>query len=152
MIPIYIGIDPGKTGGIALICDGYEEVYPAPVSGSDYLEAEMRMRIPTGNVRAAIEKQQSMPKQGVSSTFKTGEGYGLWRGILVGLGVPYEIVTPQTWRKAMNLPAGSDKAASVVLAQRLFPSLSDKLVGPKGGIRDGLAEALLIAEYRRRIG
>ena len=35
-----------------------------------------------GRLTVCIEKQQSMPGQGVSSTFSTGYGFGLWIGIL----------------------------------------------------------------------
>lgn len=153
VVATYLGIDPGKSGGLAIIYPDCVEVHATPVSGSEYLEQEMARLIPAlSTVRAAIEKQQAMPKQGVTSTFKTGEGFGLWRGMLAALCVPYDIVTPKQWRTAVGLPAGADKHQSVALAQRLFPSVAEQLVGPKGGIRDGLAEALLIAEARRRIG
>lgn len=147
----YLGIDPGKNGGIAIIYPDEVCVFPTPVSGKEYLEQDMARLIPARNgTKAAIERQQAMPKQGVSSTFTTGTGYGLWRGMLAALMVPYVIVPPQEWRKAVGLTG--DKADAVALAQRMFPSVADQLVGPQGGLRDGLAEALLIAEYRRRLG
>jgi hypothetical protein len=153
---VYVGIDPGLNGGLAVIYPDEVLVFPTPVTDGkkrEYLEQEMSRLIPALNgTRAAIEYQQAMPKQGVSSTFQTGMGYGLWRGILAALGISYVIVKPQEWRKVVGLTAGEDKGASVALAQRLFPSISDQLVGPRGGIKDGMAEALLIAEFRRRLG
>lgn len=78
-------------------------------------------------------------------------GYGVWRGLLAAYGIPYDVVRPQVWKRTVGLPQKADKAASVALASRLFPRLSDQLVGPRGGLIDGLAEALLIAEHRRRV-
>lgn len=147
----YIGIDPGKSGGIAVIYPDEVCVYPTPVSGKEYLEQDMARLIPARNgVKAAIERQQAMPRQGGTSMFSIGLGYGLWRGMLAALMVPYVVVGPKDWRKAVGL--AGDKADAVALAQRMFPSVADQLVGPQGGLRDGLAEALLIAEYARRLG
>ena len=150
---IYVGIDPGKSGGIAILWPDETLVYATPMTGSEYDEQGMARLIPaTSAVRVAIERQQAFPKQGGVSNFTTGTGYGLWRGMLATLALPYDIVQPQAWRKALGLPVGADKAESVALACRLFPMLAEELHGPRGGIRDGLAEALLIAEWRRRQG
>ncbi len=147
----YLGIDPGKNGGIAVIYPDEVCVYPAPVRGKDYLEQDMARLIPARNgVKAAIEVQRAMPGQGVTSMFSIGLGYGLWRGMLAALMVPYVTVQPKDWRKAVGLTG--DKADAVALAQRMFPLVADQLVGPQGGLRDGLAEALLIAEFARRLG
>lgn len=157
---ISIGIDPGLGGGFAalnasggVIC---LEPTPATVKAPrEYLEQRMAGLVlgvasTLEGAHATIEAQQAMPGQGVRSMFTIGLGYGLWRGILSANSVPYAIMRPQAWRKVLGLAAGADKGASVALAMRLFPSVADRLVGPKGGLRDGLAEALLIAEAGRR--
>jgi hypothetical protein len=82
--------------------------------------------------------------------FTIGLGFGLWRGMLAAAGIPYSMPRPQDWRKAVGIPSGADKGASVACAARLFPAASGSLYGPRGGINDGLAEALLIAEFARR--
>ena len=109
---VYVGIDPGLNGGLAVIYPDEVLVFPTPVTDGkkrEYLEQEMSRLIPALNgTRAAIEYQQAMPKQGVSSTFQTGMGYGLWRGILAALGISYAIVKPQEWRKVVGLTAGED--------------------------------------------
>lgn len=163
MSTVYVGVDPGFNGGIAFIGPDEMAVHPMPVTDGakrEYLEGELMMLIfsarelggPGCKIAVAVEKQQAMPKQGVSSTFQTGEGYGLIRGICAGLGLPYVLMRPQEWRSSVGLPAKADKAASVALAQRMFPEVAELLSGPRGGLRDGLAESLLIAEARRRIG
>ncbi len=149
---IFVGIDPGLSGGIAILYPDEVEVYATPASkGSgkrQFYEQDMARLIPARNgVKAAIEVQRAMPGQGVTSMFSIGLGYGLWRGMLAALMVPYVTVQPKDWRKAVGLTG--DKADAVALAQRMFPSVADQLVGPQGGLRDGLAEALLIAHYAK---
>lgn len=104
------------------------------------------------DVRAFIESAQAMPGQGVSSTFKTGLGFGLWQGICAGLDIPYEIVHPRTWTKAMcgDLPAGEPKARSMMKCQQLFPEIP--LIKERGRVlsMDGRADAALIAAWGLR--
>ncbi len=88
-----------------------------------------------------------MPGQGVVSMFSMGYGYGLLLGVIVALEIPYTLVAPQTWKKAMlfDMPA-RDKAASLARAKQLFPTMSGEI-----GKHHGKAEALLIAEYGKRL-
>ena len=95
-----------------------------------------------------IETQQAMPKQGVSSTFQTGYGYGVWIGLITALQIPWTPVRPSTWKRAM-LPGldKADKTSSRIAAIRMFPMLADAL---RRNSDHGRAEALLIAEYGRQ--
>jgi hypothetical protein len=157
---IYIGIDPGFGGAIAAInrAGGLVGVIDTPFAMDGkrrcYLVDSMRSAILElgGGIgcdvyRAAIEKVHSMPKQGVVSSFTFGEGYGLWRGILAGLRISVDLVEPQRWKKSILDGVGKEKEASRIRAQQLFPGADLKLVK-----HHGRAEALLIAEYRRRQG
>ena len=78
--------------------------------------------------------------------FNFGKGFGLWLGILAGLGIPHTLVTPQAWKKEMMQGMG-DKDAARIRAQELFPHCVDSLSRKKD---IGRADALLIAEYGRR--
>ncbi len=67
-------------------------------------------------------------------------------------GYPLILVAPKVWQKTLygGVPKGSDpKVITMGVASRLFPSVS--LYGPKGGVKDGRADALLLAEYARRM-
>lgn len=155
----YIGIDPGSSGGIAIIRpDGRSSAFPTPYCDGDYDEGAMRelldMAIDEGRPMpcAIIERVHSMPSQGVASMFSFGAGYGLWRGMCAAMRIPYRLVPPQTWQKVML--AGEDKsdkkAASVRVARRLFPDVSLRK-SERGRVdHHGMADALLIAEYGRR--
>lgn len=145
-----IGIDPGQTGGIAAIMGNQVVVWPMPLAGNDIDLGEvariLRSCVPDVVV---IEKVHAMPKQGVSSTFKFGEGYGGIKGAAAALEIRVELVTPQAWQKAILSGTTRDKGAAVAYVRRAFPSA--ELV--RKGCRiphSGIADATCIAEYGRR--
>ena len=149
-----VGIDPGKTGAIAVVNERICAVVDTPVFGTRSRPGDLN---PDGMISVLrsmephhvfIEIQQAMPKQGVSSTFQTGFGYGLWVGLITGLGVPWTAVRANTWKGAMLKGLDkTDKNASRVVASRLFPQLAADL----SRVSDhGRAEALLIAAYGQR--
>ena len=89
-----------------------------------------------------------MPKQGVTSTFNFGENFGWIQGVLDSFGVSYELVRPQKWKREFSVTA--DKNSSIAVCKRLFPNVSLKRTERCTKDDDGLAEALLMAEYARR--
>lgn len=163
---VTIGIDPGQTGAIAVCIEGDWAVFDCPVltvettnrktkSGKSVKNtpdpAGMAALLEKCNYEGAhayIEKVGAAPGQGVTSMFNFGKGYGMWLGILAALKIPYTLVTPQAWKKAMMAGMAKEKAASIVRATQLFPEMADRLTLKK---HDGRAEALLIAEYGRRM-
>jgi crossover junction endodeoxyribonuclease RuvC len=89
-----------------------------------------------------------MPHQGVASSFNFGKSAGFIEGVLCALGIPYQLITPQRWKKEFTL--NSDKQKSIDVCERLFPNV-DLLPTPRCKVKsDGMAEALLMAEYARR--
>jgi len=144
---IVVGIDCGyRTGGVALLGDdGWAEVHDLPTYSEGGVDVNALMDIITsaGDVdHIYVEKQQAMPKQGVSSTFKLGLGYGQIIGTCALARAPYSLITPASWKRSMNLP--KDKDAARRQAQQWFPDLTDRLKRKKDEHR---AEALLIAMY-----
>ena len=138
--PLFLGIDPGMSGGIALLSAdlSFIQAYKMPETETDtqeLLAEHFGIRI------GFIEAVHSMPKQGVSSSFKFGQSYGFLRGLLVGMKIPFESVTPQKWQKEIGCMTRGDKNVSKAKAQQLFPSLK---------ITHATADALLIAEFARR--
>ena len=147
----YVGIDPGADGAIAIITDDgvVRDVIDMPKTLGDIRDLFVAS---ASDHYVAVERQQPMAKagvkQGVSSTFATGLGYGTLLGLLSGLFIPHEVVSAQTWLRAMGIPAGADKKAHVVKAQAMFPTV--QFTGPRGGLKDGRADAALIAEWVRQ--
>lgn len=148
---LIIGIDPGLEGALAFIDTSGNGMLAAcvedmPVAGGHvdpavlaHLLAEKR------NAHAFIEQVNSFG-MGRKSAFTFGHGVGAVLGVLAALGIPYTEVTPAAWKKTYGLRR--DKNASRAAALKLFPSLAGDLRRAKD---DGRAEALLIAEYGRRI-
>jgi hypothetical protein len=157
----YIGIDPGVSGAIAAILeDGSVRFFDMPVckvkSGkgakSEYdasaLASILQLHGMYCRTHATIERQQSMPGQGVASTFKTGFGFGLLVGALAGLKLPYTVVSAVTWKRRMMDGMGKEKGASILRAKQLFPQAASELHLKK---HHGRADALLIAAYGRHL-
>lgn len=147
---VFIGVDPGTTGAIAFL-------RPAPLTDvvMDFQDPNTLHRLKhlvDWETKAYVEKAHSMPKQGVSTTFKFGMAYGIVQGWLQAHSIPYEFITPGKWWKivADSAPKGSDKkAAALELARRLFPELAASHLSRKKD--HNRAEALLIAEVCRRM-
>jgi crossover junction endodeoxyribonuclease RuvC len=91
---------------------------------------------------AIVERVASMPKQGVSSTFKFGTAYGAIIGILAALEIRTALVTPQVWKKHFRLD--SDKEKGRALALRTFAKTPEHFARKKD---HGRAEAALLALY-----
>lgn len=139
MNKIYIGIDPGVSGGIAMIDGNRVASYPMPETYKD-LDNVFSLIIDKARnpIVCIIEKVHSSPQMGVSTSFKFGYNFGLLVGMAQGvLGNP-ELVTPQQWQTALNCLTGGDKKISKKKAHELFP---DEKITLK------TADALLLAYY-----
>ena len=141
-MPGYLGIDPGKAGGIALLeHQSIAQAWPMPDSEAD-LWALLEDCKAQGVVLALLERAQAYPGMGRSGAFNYGAGYGALRMALAGLQIPFELVSPAKWQSAMRCKSGGDKNVTKRKAQELFPALR---------ITHKIADALLIAEYGRRV-
>ena len=147
---IYIGIDPGKNGGIAFI--SIRPRFVTPIANtycySDNALISLCNDFKDSRVVCFLEQVHAMPKQGVSSTFNFGMNFGFIQGVLKAYGIPYELVTPQKWKKEFSCTA--DKNTSIEVCKRLFPYIDLKATDRCKKDHDGKAEALLIAEFGRR--
>ncbi len=144
---VILGIDCGyRHGGVALIGDDWAEVHDLPVYSEGGVDVIALMDILTSAdvEHIYLERQQAMPKQGVSSTFKIGYGFGQIVTTAALSRTPFTIVSPTVWKKSLGLQR--DKDAARRLAQQWFPDLASSLTKKKDEHR---AEALLIAYYGR---
>ena len=144
---LYIGIDPGQSGGIAVVSTdgGWRSTCKMPESDQGVLDYLQMVRDGLGEascpIKAALEFVRAMPKQGVSSTFKFGWGYGGLRMALAACQIPFEEVTPAKWQAALGCRSGGDKNVTKRKAQELFPTAR---------VTHAIADALLLAEWLRR--
>lgn len=137
-----VGIDPGKSGGIAAIGEA-NTAFNMPQTPGDLAMMFDMLRQDFGPIEHVyIEKVHAMPKQGVTSTFTFGFNFGMLIGMLALQGYPYTEVTPATWQKKMGCLSKGDKNITKNRAQQLFPQMK---------VTHATADALLIAEYGRRM-
>lgn len=138
----YIGIDPGKSGGIAWIDEdgGGAVAETMPDTIKDILDLLCSIPSVVLTSRCAIELVHSSPQMGVKSAFTFGQGYGALLMALTACEIPYTQVAPSKWQRAMQCLTKGDKNVSKRRAQQLFPSLK---------ITHATADALLLAEYCR---
>lgn len=147
---ITIGVDPGKTGAIALVDAGGQlvTVHDMPLAGgivSPHLLAQLEgWQDDTTFGTAVIEDVHSMPKQGVASSFGFGRSKGVAEGVFAGAGRPLVYVAPSVWKKALKLTA--DKDAARRRAIELWPAKASLFARVKD---DGRAEAALIAWWHQ---
>jgi len=146
---IFLGIDPGASGGVGNLsvrlsdgrlrnyhADGFKNKTPLEIYHMIHFSR------PGQDAFAILEKVHAMPKQGVSSTFKFGQSFGMLEGYLVAAGIPHELVSPAVWQRKLGCLSKGDKNVTKAAAQRLFPDIK---------ITHATADALLLAEYGRRI-
>jgi len=173
---IWLGVDPGASGGIGVIRDSFDkgliaEAFKMPATEMDLCELLESLcstedtinYIKTGRreVFCYLEKAQAFPgsqkvtkcprcsivlktrqSQGVSSTFKFGMQYGTLKGILTALHIPFELIRPVDWQRALGCMTKGDKNISKNKAQQLFPDIK---------VTHAKADALLLSEYCRRM-
>lgn len=93
----YLAIDPGKSGGIAILSEDSVEAYKCPPTFKEM--AELIKKISNNNSYICVlEKVHAFPTDGRSSAFKFGTNYGAWMGILESNNIEYELVMPKKWQ------------------------------------------------------
>jgi hypothetical protein len=150
---MYLGIDPGLSGAIAVLHEdgGLVAVHDTPVltlrtsrgSRTEYDIAGMaQLLAPYAGPQSQVylEEAQSMPNQGVRSMFTCGLGMGVWLGVLTTLHMPYTRVRPQVWKKTLGV--SKDKEQARLRAMQLFPGADLRLRK-----HHGRAEAILLGWY-----
>ena len=95
------------------------------------------------------DKKFHQSAQSVATTAMNG---GIILGMLFMAGFPYEEILASQWQKIFFKPTkGMDsKRLSYNAACKLFPSYSDEFIGERGGIKDGRADAALLALVAKR--
>ena len=151
----YIGIDPGASGGLAIIGLGRMDgvwLKPMPKTERDVYEW-LALELPSeeNHLFAVIEKVGGYVGgngQPGSAMFKFGMSYGGLRMALIANGIPFDEIAPRTWQKAFGVaPRKKTESKSQfknrlkAKAQQLFPNQKITLA---------TADALLLAEYCRR--
>lgn len=158
---IIVGIDPGKYGGVAIIntVDNTASVSKLPDDAFPEDQKSLFTYLGEVSARVYIEKPIILPhtikkpcpkchasiitrvmQQGILSSLIS---YGRLLGLIVACNIAYEEVDSAKWKKYFKLD--KDKKKSIGLAKQFWPSLINEIKN-----HDGMAEALLLAEYGKR--
>jgi hypothetical protein len=173
MIEAWIGIDCGKTGGIAAVyANGGADSWHTPAtvtrkkkrgksaSGKtrysstteydlkgmqDLLDSIVYPYLAMGeDVQIVIEQQRQRPGDSKQVVFQIGYGMGLWDMVCCHLGVKPVKVLPSQW-KPRYVEVGATKKESLAICKKLYPNHYLPLAKD-----EARAEAILIADFVRR--
>lgn len=120
---VVVGIDPGKSGAIAIKFNNGVITYDCPETQKEV--CDLVAELPKESF-CYLEKVHSMPKQGVKSVWSFSANYATWQTALICNGIPFIEVSPQSWMKAMgNLPADKKLRKNAIkdAMQKMYPSL-----------------------------
>ena len=152
-----IGIDPGLSGGIAILDDlKIFDIYDMPImsegkknknqlNSAQLVNITKKNIISNGDTFLIVEQVSAMPGQGVTSMFNFGQTFGSIKGICAALNLPIFFVRPAKWKKHFDL-INSSKDASRTKVIEMYPSISSRLSKKKDVNK---ADAILIARYFR---
>ena len=141
---VYVGFDIGVKGAISVIDSDLNCL--EMIDYSEHLADEFSLIKHKYDVHIVVaEKVNAMPDQGVTSMFSFGEKLGEFKGIMNTLGLRHDFVRPSIWMKEYSCPKDKKKRKKHLsdAASRLFPLA--ELYGPRGGIKDGRSDSLLMA-------
>ena len=163
----FCGIDPGQSGGIALIgprglTEGlWLEIIETPKAEADLLHIFRHTLRPAAIELCLIEKVGAFPGQGRTSMFTFGRGDGILIGMLLAHDIPFQEIRPQAWQKALGIRPRA-KTPNRPRAGRYYPPPESKpefkrrllstalRLFPGAPVNLKTADALLLAEVARR--
>ena len=146
----YIGIDPGKSGGIAMLQGRTMKVNKCPgtIDDMSMIFALLIGDTPPSNIRVILEKVWARPTDGKASIFTFAQNYGNWEGIVSSHEIKTYYVTPQTWIKSIGCPPKLSKKDRKnylkELAKKKYPKVAKKIIL-------ATADAVLLADYGKNI-
>ena len=141
----YIGIDPGKSGGLVVINEkGKAEAYKCPekVLDMSLLFQNAVGKTAPDNVKLLMERVWARPNNAVRSAFAYGVNYGQWMGIVACHEVPLQTCLPTEWisyfKCSKDLEYQERKRWLKEKAKSLYPKLNVTLM---------TSDSILIADY-----
>jgi hypothetical protein len=156
MIKAVIGIDPGKSGGIAVYTGGNTiEALPCP-SDAEGMASSAREIVhsfeidgtPVNNILVAIENVHAFPTDTRSSSFKFGTNFGMWLGICAANKLKISLVHPRTWMNKYRDHVIYGEIPKEKLERKRHLKLLAISYFPEARVTLKTADAILIAKYK----
>jgi hypothetical protein len=162
----YIGLDPGSMGGGVVIND-ISVIHQFVIK----IDKERNFKInefikdlsiiSKKNSIIILEDVHSIFGMSAKSNFNFGKICGQIEGIITTLGYKYIKVQPKIWQKEIlgdmekikkkDSNANDTKQMALIKSKELFPDFNNLATPRCSKPHDGLIDALLIAEWGRRI-
>tara|TARA_R100000458_G_scaffold42263_1_gene40109 strand:+ start:5948 stop:6502 length:555 start_codon:yes stop_codon:yes gene_type:complete len=155
MKSLFIGIDPGKRGGICWIhWDNKEQTAElhAVKCPDTYEEMWDILNIATGSqdedvsdIHCTIEHIWAMPWDTPKTAFTFGSNFGAWLTCLEIRGIQYEFVTPKKWQTYFSTPKLQKKER-----KRWLKEMAHAHIPPENNqqsVTFNTADAILLAIY-----
>lgn len=158
------GIDLGKLGAIGVVNTDdmtVHAVWAMPLiptmTGAKKNRTEIDVRplfqmlqtlADIGVVLVTCEAPGYRPGQSGAGTVGLGWGYIRMGCHVTDPGLRLEKVQANAWKAGMKVPTVKDAATKY--AANMFPAAQGQFYGPRGGVLDGKAEAVLIAVFGAR--
>jgi len=102
----YIGIDPGKAGGVSSFDGKSISARKCPENASDMyaILQILDSRANKGETRAIIEHVWGFPSDTGKTAFTFGKNFGMWLAALEISEIPYQLITPRLWQGFFDTP------------------------------------------------
>jgi hypothetical protein len=156
---LFAAIDPGFSGALcALSVDGsYARVWHMPVKHQNFRSLDLPALKLIGDelvmlpiVKVGLENPTTRPGEGAERCFRFGRGIGNLEMLLEMASIPYLLIAPNLWKGRLGIP-GKELDPMSIEAKRYFlshyPQHEHLILGPRGGLLDGVLDAFLIAHF-----
>ena len=160
---LFIGVDGGLSGGISIINgDGVLlDCFVMPVikngKGREYDLKQISSifeayKIKFANMTVVLEKAHTMPLNGGRANFTTGECFGMVKGVLSALRIPFEVIAARTWQKKIfqGQTVKDTKQSSILFCRNKFPDVDWRASDRCRKDHDGKTDATCLAVYGLR--
>ncbi len=164
MASVYLGIDPGLGGGLAVLDGNVRRLVAIPETPEDtwhWLQQQVCQAngLPRPGSYAVIEQQIPRPTSWINkatgqyqssilkSTCLLYGNYQLLLGMLTALGISYEVVTAKDWQEALSIPQRVKGEKPTKHKNRL--KTKAQALYPRAGVTLATCDALLLAHYAR---
>ena len=144
----YVGIDPGKSGGITVIDENNSiKAYKCPLTSEDMalLFQIIIGKTPPNKVCLLMERVWARPTNAVRAAFSYGTNYGQWLGIVACHEIKMNTAIPVEWIKWVGCPKSLKKDVRKrwlkEKARELYPNINKLTLAT--------SDAILITHYAK---
>lgn len=162
-----VGIDPGISGSLCLLIPNTKQVLfnsttEKPIillNWFNQIQKEFNLKI------VMVEDVHAIPGAAAGSSFSFGWNTAVMNVIPLCSGASLDKVQPKVWQKYVGVKKKVQKKGApkikahvrtrqlkqevAAICDRLYPNVNIR--GPKGGLLDGMSDALMIAHYASHI-